>query len=222
VLSRVHCGGWSDTGRRLWDGLRILLGLLGFLAVLGCVPFGDPGGHPYPVMYPAIAAYLDDGRATVLLRPCPQDFVLWIELTQMDPVTPGPSPFDHPFANPGIWRLVNSGHSSVPAQLRLLEDPPGWTEATLQVRPVTYMLDEERYTIALSGSFNASGIPTPDHGLDSIAFLNFTMENLRSLADGQVWAETDGFKAKPTTRDAFAASADAVCSDPLRFAPRAS
>ncbi|MFF4880465.1 hypothetical protein [Micromonospora sp. NPDC000668] len=167
----------AQRGRRALAGVLILLCCL---LTAGCSP----------AQISVTAVFLDDGHPTALFHPCGRSDVVVVstveKMTGSAPAT----------GLPLGWSVADAKGDDPVTQIRLLETPPGWklriTEPGGEVRfknvepgarLLTAFAEDQHY-----------GVWADTDGAESRdAVVRFTLGDLRSLADGEVWAVPDPF-----------------------------
>ncbi|WP_281938917.1 hypothetical protein [Micromonospora sp. AKA38] len=144
--------------------------------------------------------FLDDGHPTAIFHPCGGVRVSGISVTELTTTSASNS-------DPGLgWGIANvgsrEGHSV--AQIRLLATPPGWELQTTKPGTLLTAFSVDRTYIV------AADTADPTAGNDSS--VAFTLRDLRSLTDGEVWAVPKPFaQPQAMTRDEFRRHAAASC-----------
>jgi hypothetical protein len=166
------------------------------------------------------AVYLRDGKPTVVVHLCgSKDRLTGLRLQEEAPEPvpsgsdPAPSGSDPApsgsgptaSATPNLLRSWNVARRSGPgyAEIRLLDTPPGWTVTSSPDFVVTELRDDQRYWVEVEYRSSNGGT---DRGVA------FTMDDLRSLGTGEVWAKPNPYEREaPMTLDAFRRAARDAC-----------
>jgi hypothetical protein len=152
------------------------------------------------------AVYLRDGRPTVVVHLCSsKDRLTELHLRE-DYHQPGPSgPTQSAEPQRFVdWTVGTSASDGTRYdEIRLLETPPGWTLYTNPENVMSELRDGRRYRVWVQYRGPTSG---EDVGVA------FTLDDLRSLAAGQVLARSKAQQHEvPMTMDAFHRTAKDSC-----------
>jgi hypothetical protein len=153
------------------------------------------------------AVFLDDGHPTVIFHPC-KGTVYEVTVSVDSPASPPPTATATDAATGGSgrkhWSAFDRSASSPVEQVRLLETPPGWEPTTYKIEAtLTGFEEDQSYYLWVSTTKPGAG---NDYGV------KFTLADLRSLKDGQVWAEPKAFAdPRAMSRDEFHRFAKAQC-----------
>lgn len=147
------------------------------------------------------AVFLDDGHPTAIVHPCDGARVHGMSVVEelMSASTSATSPM---IGN--VWGVADvAPRTDHPiAQIRLLETPPGWELQT--TKPGSLLT-----AFAVDRSYSVWA-DTTAAGNDSS--VEFTLGDLRSLSDGEVWAAPKPLaQPEAMTRDEFRRHAAASC-----------
>lgn len=195
TLARGNRRTSAPTGR----ALACVLILLCCLLTSGCSP----------LQIAITAVFLDDGHPAALFHPCGRSDVVGVSIVE---TWTGSAPAT---GLPLGWSVADTKGGDPITQIRLLETPPGWklrlTEPGGEVRfrnvepganLLTAFAEDQRYLVWA----DTDGTERRD------AMVQFTLGDLRSLADGQVRAIPDPSGEPHTmTREEFREYAAASC-----------
>jgi hypothetical protein len=144
-----------------------------------------------------VALLLEDGQPTALLHHCGDHPVGRLSVTDLTtPSAPDPDAVSPTTLYVPWWSVRSGDGVARPDDVRLLRTPAGWTLDSGNPFPIEEIRDGYDYELR-----------TDDPGFPG---LRFTLADLMSLADGQVWALRGG-EEQAMTRDDFekiAASCD--------------
>jgi hypothetical protein len=178
--------------------IRLAGGVLGILlATSGCSAATQPTTFPtMPATTTITAVFLDAGKPTVLLHPCPGSVVNEVTLTDLTLESP---------SSPGhIWSVADTGVEHPVSQFTLLDTPAGWHLQPVQgMDPIIEFQPSHQYW-AIANTNSALGTRI-DPGV------KFRLSDLAALADGQVWAATTPLHPRSMTRDEFVRGAESHC-----------
>ncbi|MGR6321351.1 hypothetical protein Q2K19_18995 [Micromonospora soli] len=165
--------------------------LLFCLVATGCTP-----GH-----ISITAIFLGDGHPMAVFHPCHGSRVYGVSVVEsMTASGSGTSPS---FGN--VWDVADTdtrGDHPI-TEVRLLETPPGWI---LQTNP-----DSLLTAFAVDRTYRARADTTSPPAAND-ASVEFTLGDLRSLSDGEVWAVPKPFaQPQAMTREEFRRHAAASC-----------
>ncbi len=159
--------------KRLLTGVvTVILLTLGTLTLSACSPVS-----------PAItAAILDHGRPAVVFYPCKHMTVsgVYLEEVRVTAAYEGHSPGDGTpvdWETVGEWRITRTMDGVTADSVVLLDRPSGWADARgwlPDTQPITSIREDRTYTVHPETTRHAGGVI-------------FTLANLRTLPDGQVW-----------------------------------
>jgi hypothetical protein len=164
------------------------------------------------------AVFLDDGHPTAIFHPCGGAAVYSIalieKLTSPAPASGTASAISSAQASSSasatgaefgdLWGVADPAGNHPVAQVRLLETPPGWV---LQTTKPGYLLTD----FIAGRTYDVWADTTkPSAGRDTS--LQFTLGDLRSLSDGQVWAAPKPFaRPQAMSRKEFGQHSAASC-----------
>jgi hypothetical protein len=164
------------------------------------------------------AVFLDDGHPTAIFHPCSGAVVYSVSVVEKltapalatvtaPAISSATARSSVPATGADVdhgWGVADPTGVHPVAQLRLLETPPGWV---LQTTKPEYLLTD----FVAGRTYDVWAETTrPAAGKD--ALLQFTLGDLQSLADGQVWAAPRPFaQPQAMTRTDFGRHAAASC-----------
>jgi hypothetical protein len=167
----------------------------GFLLILLCCALtaGCTPGH-----ISVTAVFLDDGHPTAVVHPCRGTRVHGIAVVEeMTASASATSP-----TLGGVWAFADVDGDHPMTQIRLLETPPDWVLQT--TKPGSLLT-----TFAVDRVYSVWA-DTTDARTD--AQVEFTLSDLRSLRDDQVWATPEPLaQPRAMTRKEFRRHAAASC-----------
>ncbi|MFI5490859.1 hypothetical protein [Micromonospora echinaurantiaca] len=141
---------------------------------------------------------LDDGYPTAIFHPCDEASVSRVSVAEQTTSASA--------AGPSLgWSVADvATHPERPiTQIRLLETPPDWDLQT--TKPGSLLT-----AFAVDRTYNVWGKTNSDAGTP--AHVQFTLGDLRSLSDGEVWAMPKPYAApQAMTREEFRRHAAASC-----------
>jgi hypothetical protein len=132
-----------------------------------------------PPLVDMTAVYLDGGHPTAIFHPCRGQHVVDVSVRQGSPLVES-------------WEVSQHPHGDGIGQLRLLEVPPGWELYGSADRRITEFAQGEEYHVEAD---------TDDKGTGNDWGVDFTLADLETLRDGEVWAGHT--QPRAMTRDEF-------------------
>jgi hypothetical protein len=206
LMGRTGQTDMARDGRRKGRGAVPVVRGLGSVVVLLCCLLST-GCTPPNVSITAV--FLDDGHPTAIFHPCGGGVysVSVVEKLTAPAISSATASSFVPVMGPDVnhaWGVADPAGVHTVAQLRLLDTPPGWV---LQTTKPGYLLTD----FVADGTYDVWADTTkPTAGRD--AAVRFSLGDLRSLADGQVWAAPKPFAApQAMTRSEFGQHAAASC-----------
>lgn len=193
MWSGTHAA-WTRRSRRprASAGCGLVVALLYCMLTTGCTP-------PWTAI---VAVFLHDGHPTITVDPCRGAHLFRVWLAEKIS-TPSASATSPAIGNVWIVAYTAGDPSDHPiTEVRLLEIAPGWTlQSTRRDTLLT--------AFAVNGTYSVHADTT--HA-STAASVEFTLDDLRSLADGEVWAAPEPF-AQPQAmkREEFRRHAAASC-----------
>jgi hypothetical protein len=162
--------------------------------ILMCCLF-SAGCTPRQISITAI--FLDGGYPTAVFHPCRGTHIDGISVIEEIPTSDtGPRVGN-------VWEATDPANQPV-GQIRLLAIPPGWVlQTTKPGSLLTAFAADRRYWVRAQTTDTSSG---NDAGVE------FTLGDLRSLSEGEVWATPEPFaQPRAMTSREFARHAAASC-----------
>jgi|SRR5829696_4418515 len=151
------------------------------LVVAGLGMAGCSPGH-----WPTVSMLLVGGEPTILAAPCPADSLTMLVVSEVSDGDTGDWP---------QWRSQGARPLADGETVPLLDDPADWRTTTAEL---TTIQPERRYHVRADG--------------EQISFtVDFTLDELSGLDEGQVWANTDGRGSRAVRREEFERAAGADC-----------
>jgi hypothetical protein len=158
--------------------------------------------------YRAITAvFLDQGQPTTIFHPCGGATVFEVAVLE-EPGGPAPASGGSASATGAdsvlTWDVADTEGGHPVAQVRLLQTPPGWIlQTTKPGALLTAFAADRTYSVWPQTTNPSAG--QSDH-------VQFTLGDLNSLSDGQVWASPKPFaQPRAMTRKEFAQHAEDSC-----------
>lgn len=151
------------------------------------------------------AVFRKDDQPWALFHPCGEALVVGVSLYEMakdrhlvTATTPGPRP-SAAYVEDRSWRIDRGTADGGITELRLLEVPAGWSQQTEERKRITEFVTPYAYDVR-------ADTDKPHLGHDR--GITFTLADLTSLDDGEVWA---GRNPRAMTRDEFYREAEERC-----------